>query len=967
MVMGELMGIAFACPNGHSLQAQDDKAGEILVCPRCGAKAMIPFPDLETDGSDVELTPLSDLVETLPEYSEAAATAIPNATFAASPSHSGEAKTASSRRIVWIAGLAGGAALALVLIVIVGLAILGSNTTATPGVASGPAAPGAGTPADASPADGSPAAPPTRPVVKRRLGDVEQVRDKLKTIALAFHNLHDTYKTFGAARSDSYWQTTGGNSNPPNPRLSWRVHLLPFLEQQPLYERFHLDEPWNSPHNLALLSEMPDIYRVDDSREPTTRIQVLAGPEMLFGQLSPPKLASVHDGTSNTILAVVADADRAVPWTQPDDLTFDPAAPLAVLGGMTDPWIPCAVVDGSTLMLPNTVDADTFLALATPRGSETVNLHYYQNLYYKKTPPGAAAPPVRSPQRTPPAPSPAQVSDETPVVHSKLRAVAAALTAYQWQFGLLPPEPASSESPGGQGLSWRVHILPLLGEFALYERFRMDEPWDSPHNRELLDSMPDIYRFDSADTRRTRIRGFTEPGLIFGPAPKVPTDHINALMAVAVGKEEGVVWTQPSDYPPEPETATRIRQSLAGGELAAISASSASSRLVSLPADLPEATLEALISPAARAKLPGGRLTRYAVELSTLGPMPALLPDPLSLCRERVGKLERVAKAALEFEQQRGFLPPGEDAVVDAEGKPNLSWRVYLLPYLGEKWLFDLFKLDQPWDSPHNQALLRYMPAVYRDPEDASDATSTRCLALAGPQGLPAGKHSLRRGDFQDGLSNTFLYVIAGADKAVPWSKPEDMHFEGEASLSLLGQPYGPGFTFVSASGHVHNIKRTIPGEWFAAMLTPASGEALPHEATYFGFRGTTSPPLAEADATSPPPPATAPAENRQATLNPGTGGVPEDSIAAVPQPSPPPAAPNAEPAAAPPNPPSRKAGGFELRVWKDATGRFSIEAVFSSLIGGDVKLRLTDGQVITVPLEKLSEADREYIDELRK
>jgi hypothetical protein len=136
------------------------------------------------------------------------------------------------------------------------------------------------------------------------------------------------------------------------------------------------------------------------------------------------------------------------------------------------------------------------------------------------------------------------------VVHSKLRAVAAALTAYQWQFGLLPPEPASTESPGGQGLSWRVHILPLLGEFALYERFRMDEPWDSPHNRELLDSMPDIYRFDSADTRRTRIRGFTEPGLIFGPAPKVPTDHINALMAVAVGKEEGVVWTQPSDYPP---------------------------------------------------------------------------------------------------------------------------------------------------------------------------------------------------------------------------------------------------------------------------------------------------------------------------------------------------------------------------------------------------------------------------------
>src|SRR5208337_936304 len=58
--------------------------------------------------------------------------------------------------------------------------------------------------------------------------------------------------------------------------------------------------------------------------------------------------------------------------------------------------------------------------------------------------------------------------------------------------------------------------------------------------------------------------------------------------------------------------------------------------------------------------------------------------------------------------------------ITDKNGKPLLSWRVAILPYVEQGVLFDKFKLDEPWDSPHNQELLKYMPLVYQCPSRAS-------------------------------------------------------------------------------------------------------------------------------------------------------------------------------------------------------------------------------------------------------
>ena len=91
-----------------------------------------------------------------------------------------------------------------------------------------------------------------------------------------------------------------------------------------------------------------------------------------------------------------------------------------------------------------------------------------------------------------------------------------------------------------------------------------------------------------------------------------------------------------------------------------------------------------------------------------------VLPKRLRAARQN---MLRLAFALDQFDAEHGELPP--PAVCDKNGKLLLSWRVAILPQLGEKALFDQFKLDEPWDSPHNSKLVERMPAVFAAPEQA--------------------------------------------------------------------------------------------------------------------------------------------------------------------------------------------------------------------------------------------------------
>jgi hypothetical protein len=123
------------------------------------------------------------------------------------------------------------------------------------------------------------------------------------------------------------------------PLLSWRVLLLPYLGRRDLFGEFRRDEPWDSPHNRALLPRMPDVYSLDFRGDApfTTPFQVFVGPDTPFGEAKGPNLIfSFENGTARTIAVIVAR--KAVPWTEPADLPYDPDKPLPLLGSTASPW-----------------------------------------------------------------------------------------------------------------------------------------------------------------------------------------------------------------------------------------------------------------------------------------------------------------------------------------------------------------------------------------------------------------------------------------------------------------------------------------------------------------------------------------------------------------------------------------------------------------------------------------------------
>jgi prepilin-type processing-associated H-X9-DG protein len=186
-----------------------------------------------------------------------------------------------------------------------------------------------------------------------------------KQMALAMHNYHSTNDTFPRPAI---------TDKDGKPLLSWRVALLPYLEQQALYNKFKLDEPWDSPHNKPLLDEMPEVYSCPSAPadSPTgSRYRVFVGNGALFEDKQPTGIRHVTDGTSNTIMIV--ETRDTVPWTKPDDLAYDPKKPAPFGAGSFHPGgYNATFADGSVRFLRTTINLETLKALITRSGGEVI-------------------------------------------------------------------------------------------------------------------------------------------------------------------------------------------------------------------------------------------------------------------------------------------------------------------------------------------------------------------------------------------------------------------------------------------------------------------------------------------------------------------------------------------------------------------------------------------------------------------
>jgi hypothetical protein len=191
-----------------------------------------------------------------------------------------------------------------------------------------------------------------------------QGSNNLKQMGLALHNFESAYKKLPA---------TAGLDDNGEPMISWRVAILPFIEEAELYQKFNLDEPWDSEHNLALLEEMPDVFKHPNRKTEAgyTVYQAPINDQTLLRLKEPTRFANITDGTSNTIMLVETTSERAVPWTAPQDYELDMEDPTAdlFLNGIGE----FLFGDGSVRTISENVDLATLKALFTRAGGEAVN------------------------------------------------------------------------------------------------------------------------------------------------------------------------------------------------------------------------------------------------------------------------------------------------------------------------------------------------------------------------------------------------------------------------------------------------------------------------------------------------------------------------------------------------------------------------------------------------------------------
>ncbi len=191
-----------------------------------------------------------------------------------------------------------------------------------------------------------------------------QCKNNLKQIGLALHNYHDKYQAFPPA----YTVDASGK-----PLHSWRTLILPYLDQQALYDKIDFSKPWDDPANAEVFKTCPDFYRCPSTTGPSDQATYLAiaGPEGCLSTTHPRPISEITDGTSNTLMVVEVPVANALPWMSPQDadeqllLSFGEQTQWHHTGGLHG-----VLADGSVYFLRGTLEPATWKGLCTVAGHE---------------------------------------------------------------------------------------------------------------------------------------------------------------------------------------------------------------------------------------------------------------------------------------------------------------------------------------------------------------------------------------------------------------------------------------------------------------------------------------------------------------------------------------------------------------------------------------------------------------------
>jgi len=182
-----------------------------------------------------------------------------------------------------------------------------------------------------------------------------------------------------------------------------------------------------------------------------------------------------------------------------------------------------------------------------------------------------------------------------------------------------------------------------------------------------------------------------------------------------------------------------------------------------------------------------------------------------------VGNLRRITLAMLIYERQHGALPPAY--TVDAEGNPLHSWRVLLLPYLGEEELHGKLRLDEPWDSEHNRRFHDEALAIYQCPSAELPPGQTTYSVVIGENSAFQAREGKSLDDF-----GMILILVTEREQSVGWMDPtselvEAIAFEGinreEEGVVGIGSPHPGGVNVGLRDGSVQFIAET----WLLSVL----------------------------------------------------------------------------------------------------------------------------------------------------